>query len=97
MRGSILGPWLPADVFLACWTRGRPAALDVLVISPLQQLTLQEAASSQGHALSVSVARKLAAHSLGCHSAGVSFVPLVVVETLGGWCEEAVQAIRAIG
>ena len=42
----------PADVFLPCWTHGRPATLDVSVISPLQQLTLQEAASSQGHALS---------------------------------------------
>ena len=34
----------PADVFLPNWSRGRPAAVDVLVISPLQQQTLAEAA-----------------------------------------------------
>ena len=31
----------PADVFLPYWTHGRPAALDVSVISPLQVLTVQ--------------------------------------------------------
>ena len=31
----------PADVYLPNWTRGQPAALDVMVMSPLQQLTLQ--------------------------------------------------------
>ena len=43
----------PADVYLPNWMRGQPAALDVHVISTLQQLTLKEAAVTQGHALSV--------------------------------------------
>ena len=37
----------PADIYLPTWSRGRPAALDVHVISPLQQQTLGEAASPQ--------------------------------------------------
>ena len=32
----------PADIFLPNWERGRPAALDVSVISTLQQLTLKK-------------------------------------------------------
>jgi len=45
----------PADVFLPTWSPGRPAALDVHVISPLQQQTLGEAAFTPGHALHVGV------------------------------------------
>ena len=52
----------PADILLPTWSHGRPAALDVHVISPLQQLTLHEAASTPGHALEVGVQRKLSAY-----------------------------------
>ena len=38
----------------------------------------------------------MAAHSETCQSVGVSFVPMVV-ETVGGWDEEAVRTITAIG
>ena len=41
----------PADIFLLSWDRGRPAALDISVISTLQNLTVQGAASTPGHAL----------------------------------------------
>ena len=83
----------PADIYLPNWYRGQPAALDVTVISTLQNLTVEGAAKTQGHALSIGRERKLAAHSQACHSVGVSFVPLVV-ETLGGWCEEAISVLR---
>ena len=43
----------PADIFLPNWDRGRPTALAVTVISTLQQLTLQGAAITPGHALAV--------------------------------------------
>ena len=59
----------PADIFLPNWCGGRPAALDVTVISPLQHLTLTGAASVRGHALQVAENRKRAAHhanSLWC-------------------------------
>ena len=86
----------PADVYLPNWRRGQPAALDVTVISTLQQLTLEGAASTQGHALSVGKERKMTAHSEACRSVGVIFLPLVV-ESLGGWDGEAADIIRAIG
>ena len=73
----------PADILLPTWRHGRPAALDVHVIPPLQQLTLHEAASTPGHALEVGVQRKLSAHLSACRDAGVDFPP-IVAETLGG-------------
>ena len=86
----------PADIFLPNWCRGRPAALDVTVISTLQSLTLAGAASTQGHALRVGEERKMAAHNEACLSMGVVFITLVV-ESLGGWSEEAVYNITRIG
>ena len=86
----------PADILLPTWSRGRPAALDVHVISPLQQLTLHKAASTPGHALQVGVQRKLASHLSACRSAGVDFIP-VVAETLGGLAEDSIAIIRSIG
>ena len=49
----------PADVFLPCWKSGRSAALDVIVVSPVQQLTINNAAVTQGHALSVAEERNV--------------------------------------
>ena len=86
----------PADIFLPNWKRGRPAALDVTVISTLQQLTLRGAACTQGHALLVGEERKMAAHAESCRAVGVSFVPLVI-ETLGGWSKGAADALTSIG
>ena len=59
------------------------AALDVTVISTLQQLTLVGAASTLGHALRIGEEWKMAAHTEACRAVGVLFVPLVV-ESLGG-------------
>ena len=73
----------PADIFLPNWCRGRPAALDVTVISTMQPLTQSGAASEKGYALKLAEERKMAAHNAECRGAGVSFVPLAV-ESLGG-------------
>ena len=86
----------PADVLLPNWNRSRPAAVDVHVISPLQQQTLAEAASTTSHALQVGVCRKLVSNLSACHSVGVEFVPFVI-ETLGGLSEDTISTIRAIG
>ena len=86
----------PADVFLPTWQGGRPAALDVHVISPLQQTLIYEAAFSPGHALEVGVRRTLTTHLQACRSIGVNFIP-IVAETLGGLGEEAINIIGAIG
>ena len=87
----------PADVFLPIWCRGRPAALDVSVISTLQPCTsLSGAANSQGHALKVAEDRKMTVHNDACSSVGVTFIAFVV-ESLGGWSEEAIGSISRIG
>ena len=64
--------------------------------SLLQQLTLAEATSSPSHALGFGVRRKLISNLPACHLAGVDFIP-IVVETLGGWCPDAISTIRLIG
>ena len=86
----------PADIYLPTWSRGRPAALDVHVISPLQQQTLGEAAFSPGHALLVGVQRKLSSHLFNCRSVGLEFLPLVF-ETLGGLTEDSISTLRSLG
>ena len=63
----------PVDVYLPNWKRGCPVALDVSVISTLQQATIQGATSTKGHALLVGEARKLSAHADACHEDGISF------------------------
>ena len=86
----------PADVFLPNWSRGRPAALDITIISPLQRTTVQGAASTQGHALLVGEARKYSTHGAPCHSAGITFVP-VTFEALGGMSSLATNTVASIG
>ena len=86
----------PADIFLPNWCRGRPAALDVTVISTMQPLTQSGAASEKGYALKLAEERKMAAHNAECRGAGVSFVPLAV-ESLGGWSHEAALQISRVG
>ena len=86
----------PADILLPIWSRGHSAALDIHVISHLQRQTVQEAATTPGHALQVSIQRKLAAHLSACRAAGVEFVPFVA-EALGGLAAVTITTIRAIG
>uniref|UniRef100_A0A1X7VC05 Uncharacterized protein n=1 Tax=Amphimedon queenslandica TaxID=400682 RepID=A0A1X7VC05_AMPQE len=85
----------PADVFLPHWIQGRPAALDVTVISPLQSQTLSQAASTQGAALRVAEHRKRVVHLEDCQRAGITFLPLAM-ETLGGWSRDAILSISCI-
>ena len=96
-RHSFLDPAAaPADVYLPNWKRGQPTAIDVTVISTLQQLTLAGAANTPGHALTVAEERKMAANSESCHALGINFIPLAV-ESLGGWSSEAIDTISSIG
>ena len=49
-RGLIPGSSArPADIFLKNWVRGRDAALDVTVISPMQAAVLDQEASNPGY------------------------------------------------
>ncbi len=83
----------PANVYLPIWKRGQPAALDVTVISTMQQQTLSGASITPGHALRVG---KIATHAEACRAVGVSFLPLAV-ESLWGWSQEAILTIASIG
>ena len=85
----------PADIYVPLWVGHRPAAMDVTVISPLQQLTLSGASSIAGHALQVREERKRTAYADLCHSSGIDFVP-VAIEALGGWSESTCNTIRII-
>ena len=86
----------PADILLHNWCGGRQAALDVTVISSLQQLTVSEAAVTPGYALEVGTRRKFAANVPSCRVAGIECVPMVV-EALGGWPPDSISTIRRIG
>ena len=83
----------PADIFLPCWKRGLPAALDVTVTSSLQAATVHLASTTQGHALQIAESRKNAAHDHQCRSEGISFIPLAV-EVLGGWSPLACSTLK---
>ena len=83
-------------VYLPSWDRGRPAALDVSVISTLQRLTLSRAANVTGYALSVAEDRKRASHEASCRDVGVSFVPLIF-ESLGGLSNLGCKTLHSIG
>lgn len=86
----------PADILLPCWKLARPAALDVTVILPVQQLTIVQASVNQGYAFSVAEDRKYRSHYNDCSQAGVLFIPLAM-ETFGGWSSVAASTIREIG
>ena len=78
------------DVYLPC---GGPAAIDVTVISPVQQ---QLTVGREVHASTVGEDRKCHIHDNACHEAGITFIPLVA-ESFGGWSREGADTIRAIG
>ena len=86
----------PADVFLPNWSGGRPAALDIHVISPLQPLTIAESAITQGHALNVGIQRKLSNNLQARRSVGISCISLVA-ESLRGLSKEFIDTISSIG
>ena len=86
---------MPADVFLPVWSQGKPAAINVSVISSLQCLTVSEASCEQDYALSYGERRKRRVHDHECQEAGISFVPLLV-ETLGGWSDLALSFIHQV-
>ena len=98
-RGPLFDPQAPGRVQRISFSLtdvGDPAAMDVTVISTMQPLTQTGEASDRGYGLKVGEGRKMTAHNADCQAAGVAFVPLVV-ETLGGWSQEAVLHISKIG
>jgi hypothetical protein len=86
----------PADVLIPNWCAGKDAAMDVTVVNPLQTRMVDQAAAHAGHSLTVRFNDKMTKHGEACRRAGMVFIPLVV-ETLGGWEEQAEAQIKRLG
>ena len=85
----------PADVYLPNWSAGRDAALDITVVNPLQQATVNEAAVTPGHSLNFAYDRKMRGAADDCERQGIVFQPLAF-ESLGGWHRAAVKEVKKI-
>ena len=83
----------PADVLVQGWDRGKPAAFDVTVASPLTPVTLNNASTSVGAAAYAAELRKHLANDTRCQELGWTCIPLAV-ETYGNWGMEAQSVSR---
>ena len=78
----------PADIFIAGWDRGKPAALDITITSPLCPAILGESCHQAGAAALAAEARKLHSNGPKCQELGWSCIPLAD-KTYGNWGREA--------
>ena len=85
----------PGDITIPNWSRGRPAAVDVTVTSPLQISTIANAAREAGVAARRREVAKDTSNLGDCEAAGIEFLP-VSVETFGAWGPVALETINAI-
>ena len=86
----------PADVLVPNWAQGRDAALDVTVVTPLQQETMALAATTPGHALTFAYERKIRGAEEACRRQGIAFIPLAA-ESFGGWHGAGEREVRKLG
>ena len=86
----------PADVLLPNWAQGKDAALDVTVVTPLQQETMAQAATTPGHALTFAYERKIRGAEEACRRQGIAFIPLAA-ESFGGWHGVGEREMRKLG
>ena len=70
-------------------------ALDVTVITPIQDDLLHKAAAEGGAAARNAHHSKLSKYHNKCAEAGIDFIPLPV-ETWGGWYSEAYKVIKQL-
>ena len=86
----------PADLYLPQWGPGaRDVALDVCVVSPLQQATLDRAAREPGYALTMRKQQKEGKYLEACRAQNIQFWALAV-ETIGAWEEGAANTIARL-
>ena len=78
----------PADILALDWDRGRHAAFDVTVTSPLSVSILPEASMSVGAAALEAEVQKHGANDPKCSELGWVCIPLAV-ETYGNWGKDA--------
>ena len=80
-----------SDVYLPCWTLGKPAALDFAVTSGLRLGEISNSLRDRSTACADYESRKrsfLDTEAL-CKQEGITFVPMVVEASGGGWGAEA--------
>ena len=65
----------PADILVFDWDRGKPAALDLTVVSPLNANILKEAGMADGTAAQAAEVRKHTADGQRCTNLGWSCIP----------------------
>ena len=78
----------PADILVQNRNLGRPVALDISVVSPLNPSTLAEAGATVGAVLEATESRKHQANDDKCSALGWVSTPLVV-DSYGAWGKEA--------
>ena len=78
----------PADILVFDWDHGKPVALDLAVVSPLNANIFKEAGMTAGAAAQAAEVRKHTANGQRCTDLGWSCVPLAV-ELYGAWGREA--------
>ncbi|KAL5500007.1 hypothetical protein EMCRGX_G011492 [Ephydatia muelleri] len=84
----------PADVLVLNWERGKHAALDITVTSPLIPSILTAASLSEGAAAEEAEVRKHRANDPKCSELGWVCIPLAV-ETYGNWGREAFSRLAS--
>ena len=85
----------PADILIAGWDIGKPAALDITITSPLCPAILGESCHQAGVAVLAAEACKLHSNGPKCQELGWSFIPLAV-EMYGNWGKEAHDTISRL-
>ena len=85
----------PADILVQGWDRGRPAALDVTVTSPLTPAILEETSALAGSAAHIAETRKHSANDAKCEELGWVCIPLAV-ESYGNWGMEALSTLKRL-
>ena len=78
----------PADVLIPGWDRGKPAAFDVTVTSPLCPAIQRESCRSSGAASTTAETHMLLTNGPKCQELGWACIPLAV-KTFCNWGKEA--------
>ena len=86
----------PADLLIPRWEGGQDAALDVTVVSALQNAMVARSATTNSYAVTRAFDRKVARVGEACRQEGIAFIPLAA-DTLGGWHKVAVQQVKKLG
>ena len=83
-------------MFLPAFESGSDCAVDVTVVSPLQQCLLTKAGEEPGAALAFAYNRKMNQSFDACREAGVRFLA-APIETFGGLHPQTISIVGKIG